>query len=268
MSRGEHGNRGSGMGSKKIRRVLLAGAAVAVVAGNLVTWVGVGASAPATPPKPTTTKTVPVAASVTSVNVRSLPRPKTIKKRNFPEPRYPDTTGVVRQQLPNAPQPAVPVAGPSAPAPSPLSTFKGLDFDHWGAGWPPDTVGDVGPNHFVQAVNTSIGIFRKSDGARLAAFTYDQLWGSLETPTGTPCDANNQGDPTVVYDPMGDRWIVADFGFVYNGDFIPPFYECIAVSRTSDPVSGGWNLYAVHQDDAQLPDYPKMGIWPDGLYLT
>ena len=51
----------------------------------------------------------------------------------------------------------------------------------------------------------------------------------------------------------------------------PPFYECIAVSRTGDPVNGGWYFYAVRADDAAhpwFPDYPKMGIWPDGLYMT
>ncbi|WP_423226757.1 proprotein convertase P-domain-containing protein [Candidatus Amarolinea aalborgensis] len=50
-----------------------------------------------------------------------------------------------------------------------------------------------------------------------------------------------------------------------------PYYECIAVSKTSDPVSGGWYLYAIRADDAShpwLPDYPKMGIWPDGLYMS
>ena len=51
----------------------------------------------------------------------------------------------------------------------------------------------------------------------------------------------------------------------------PPFYECIAVSQTGDPVNGGWYFYAVRADDAThpwFPDYPKMGIWPDGLYMT
>src|SRR5258708_16202604 len=50
-----------------------------------------------------------------------------------------------------------------------------------------------------------------------------------------------------------------------------PYYECIAVSKTSDPVSGGWWLYGIRADDAAhpwLPDYPKMGIWPDGLYMS
>ena len=74
----------------------------------------------------------------------------------------------------------------------------------------------------------------------------------------------------MIYDPMGDRWIVADFAFAGNGS-TGPYYECIAVSKTSDPVAGGWYLYAVRADDAAhpwFPDYPKMGIWPDGLYMT
>ena len=50
-----------------------------------------------------------------------------------------------------------------------------------------------------------------------------------------------------------------------------PYYECIAVSKTSNPVTGGWWLYGFRADDAAhpwLPDYPKMGIWPDGLYMS
>ena len=69
---------------------------------------------------------------------------------------------------------------------------------------------------------------------------------------------------------MGDRWIIADFAFTGSGA-TGPYYECIAVSKTSDPVAGGWYLYAVRADDAAhpwFPDYPKMGIWPDGLYMT
>ena len=147
--------------------------------------------------------------------------------------------------------------------PAPSVTFKGLDFNAWGAGWPPDTVGDVGPNHYVQAVNTSIGIYNKT-GTRLDAFTFDDLW----TGTGTPCDAGNSGDVTVVYEPMADRFIVGDFA--WDNFAAGPYYECIAVSKTSDPT-GAWWLYPVRADDGLhpwLPDYPKMGIWPDGLYMT
>jgi hypothetical protein len=159
------------------------------------------------------------------------------------------------------------VSAPSAPMPSPTVSFNGLDKATFGAGFPPDTVGDVGPDHFIQAVNTSIGIFSKT-GTRLAAFTFNSLWSTAGT--GTLCDTTNRGDPTVVYDPLGGRWIVADFAFSGDGT-TPPFFECIAVSKTSDPVAGGWFLYAFRTDDAAHPffaDYPKMGIWPDGLYMT
>ncbi len=156
------------------------------------------------------------------------------------------------------------VGDPSMP--SPLQTFAGLDFNTWGAGWPPDTVGDVGPNNYVQAVNTSVGIYSKT-GAQQAAFTFNSLWSGAGS--GTPCDTTHNGDPTVVYDPAADRWFVADFA--WTNLMSGPYYECIAVSKTGNPVTDGWWLYAVRADDAGHPylaDYPKMGIWPDGLYMT
>ena len=36
---------------------------------------------------------------------------------------------------------------------------------------------------------------------------------------------------------------------------------------TGNPVSGGWNFYSLHITDA-LQDYPKFGVWPDGLYMS
>ena len=165
---------------------------------------------------------------------------------------------------------------PDAPVlpkmPAATLNFESIKFDdscggsNCGAGYPPDTVGDVGPSHYIAAVNTAIAIFDKS-GTRLALYSFNQLWSGAGT--STLCDTSNRGDPTVVYDPIGDRWIVADFAF--TSPTATPFYECIAVSKTNDPVNGGWYLYALRADDAMQPnlnDYPKMGIWTDGLYMT
>jgi len=167
------------------------------------------------------------------------------------------------------PQSANALTAPAAPIPTPSVSFKGLDFNTWGAGWPPDTVGDVGPNHYVQAVNTAVGIYSKT-GTQLAAFTFNTLFAPLGA--ATACGANqNAGDPTVVFDRLGGHWFVSDFAFADpNGD-LPPFYQCIAVSKGNDPVTSGWWLYAIRTDDATHPwfaDYPKMGIWPDALYMT
>jgi hypothetical protein len=158
---------------------------------------------------------------------------------------------------------------PCAPAPAPSTSFDGLDFATWGAGHPPDTNGDVGPTYYVQTINTSVGIYRKSDSALLAAFTFNTLMsqGSF----GNLCDTNNFGDPVVLYDTFEDRWIITDFAFQLDGSnnvVNPPgAFQCFAVSKTGDPVAGGWNFYSIRIVGG-LGDYPKLGIWPDGLYMS
>jgi hypothetical protein len=161
---------------------------------------------------------------------------------------------------------------PALPAPSPgtgggAGNAAGLDFAGWGDGWPPDPNGDVGPTYYIQTVNTSIGIFRKSDGARVSAFSFDTLMSQGNF--GNACDNHNSGDPVVVWDSAADRWIISDFAFVLDsrGNPVAPYFQCFAVSRSGDPVGGGWNFYALQTTDF-FPDYPKLGVWPDGLYLT
>jgi hypothetical protein len=77
--------------------------------------------------------------------------------------------------------------GSLAPAPSAVS-FEGMHFSEscgatsCGDGHPPDTNGDVGPTYYVQSINTSVAIYDKSNGSRVAAFLLrcahesGQLW--------------------------------------------------------------------------------------------
>ncbi len=182
---------------------------------------------------------------------------------------------------------SAPTSAPEAPplllGPMPAATqnFDGLAFNdvvtggQAGAGWPPDVNGDVGPNHYIEAVNDAFAIYSKT-GTRLAAFTENSLWSGAAT--GTPCDSHNNGDPVVLHDGLADRWILTDFAFAFDGSGNPvaPFYECIAVSKTGDPVSGCWWLYAVRMDpgtagtppNGTLNDYPKFGLWTDCLYMA
>ena len=89
---------------------------------------------------------------------------------------------------------------------------------------------------------------------------------------GRSATPNSFGDPVVVYDQLANRWILTNFAFIsFPGP--GPFYQCFAVSQTSDPVAGGWFLYAVRIDQGAvpagtLPDYGKFGHWNDGcLYM-
>jgi hypothetical protein len=205
-------------------------------------------------------------------DLRSLTRRRPAKRerpeREGPEPNPGIRPGTsVAADLPERLAPVAP-AEPSAPAPAPTKSFDGLDFANWGAGHPPDTVGDVGPTYFIQAVNTSIGIFRKSDGVRVAAFTFDTFMSQGNF--GNLCDTDNFGDPVVLYDTFEDRWVITDFAFQLSGGAVvnpPGMFQCIAVSKSGDPVSGGWNFYSINTANG-LGDYPKFGIWPDGLYMT
>ena len=127
---------------------------------------------------------------------------------------------------------------------------------------PPDSDGDVGPNHYVEAVNESIKIFDKNGNTLSGPTSYNSFFSGL---TGTPCANANDGDPFVLYDPIADRWLISDFAFPsFPGS---SFWQCIGVSQTPNPVSGGWFLYAIQIDPANptfLGDYPKFAMWNAG----
>jgi hypothetical protein len=151
-----------------------------------------------------------------------------------------------------------------ASMPPPLLTFEGTDRVGSGCNCrPPDTNGDVGPNHYIQTVNSGFRVFDKSGNPLTPFITYNMFFAPMGT--GTPCGNNqNDGDPFVFYDQIADRWVVSDFAFPgFPGP--GPFYECIGVSQTPDPVAGGWFYYAVPNTPLNaLNDYPKLALWNSG----
>ncbi len=153
--------------------------------------------------------------------------------------------------------------------PAPIATYPGISSAQSGCGClPPDTNGDVGPNNYIQSVNSSIKITDKSGNTLSGPTTYNSFFAPMG-PT-TPCGANqNDGDGFVFYDHLADRWVVSDFAFpAFPG---VSFYQCVGVSKTSNPVTGGWWLYAVQVDPNNpnyLGDYPKFGLWPDAYYFS
>ena len=143
-------------------------------------------------------------------------------------------------------------------SPEPLFSFEGISAT---GSVPPDTVGDVGPNHYVQMVNTSFAIFDKAGNILQGPVEINQLW----TGQGNACETFNDGDPIVLYDPLADRWLLCQLSLA--GDFDnPPWYMCVALSQTPDPT-GSYFLYAFEITDV-FPDYPKFGVWPDAYYMS
>jgi uncharacterized repeat protein (TIGR01451 family) len=229
----------------------------------------VSTDGPVSPPHPAShgkpTELSMKRAGSTSIDLRNLPPGKVTKHERI-EPEPPEIEPI---ELPGSiPPPRVPITAPSAPAPSSSASFLGLDFANWGAGHPPDTNGDVGPTYFIETVNTSIGIYDKSTGTRVAAFTFNSLMHEGEF--GNLCDTSNDGDPVVLYDSFEDRWVISDFAFQTDAGGVidpPGVFQCFAVSKSGDPVSGGWNFYSINTTGG-LGDYPKLGVWPDGIYMS
>jgi uncharacterized repeat protein (TIGR01451 family) len=176
------------------------------------------------------------------------------------------------------PQPVDPVKAPSTSAgtmPAPNLTFEGQrDADNFPfLVEPPDPNIDVGPNHVVQMVNITMAVYDKQGNILLGPINNNTLWqdfgvgsGDLVTPI---CATSNVGDPIVQYDQLADRWLVSQFAFAGGAAFQPvgPYYECIAISATPDPL-GPWNRYEFLISATLLDDYPKFGVWPDAYYMS
>ncbi|MEA3477296.1 MAG: T9SS type A sorting domain-containing protein [Bacteroidota bacterium] len=123
---------------------------------------------------------------------------------------------------------------------------------------PPDTDGEVGPNHFFQMINLSFAIWDKDGNILYGPVDNSTLWNGFIGPwTGT-----NDGDPIVLYDEEADRWVATQFAVnTSNGTY----WELIAVSETSDPT-GSYYRYAFQF--FAFNDYPKLSVWNDGYYAT
>ena len=123
---------------------------------------------------------------------------------------------------------------------------------------PPDTNGEVGPNHYVQMVNSPSRSGTRAAPRSTARRNINTLW----TGFGGPCETRNDGDPVVLYDQLGRP--LADQP-VHRRQ--PPYDQCIAVSQHRRP-DRRWYRYAFQLSTTAFADYPQLGVWPDGYYMS
>jgi hypothetical protein len=126
-----------------------------------------------------------------------------------------------------------------------LASWEGLS----GLSYPPDPSGAAGPNHYVQAVNSSYQIFSKTGGSVIGGGPFT---------LGSLLFGSNDGDPIVLYDKYADRWVITEFKTVGRK-------VLFAISKTSDPTG---QYYTYSYTSPQFPDYQKFSIWADGYYMT
>lgn len=108
---------------------------------------------------------------------------------------------------------------------------------------PTDPALAVGPNHVFVVFNTGFRIFDKSGNPLTGQLAPSNIFGT-----------NGCCDLTASYDHIANRWVVTLLG---SGAYV-------AVSKTADPVTSGWNVYTY----SSVTDYQKLSVWSDGYYMT
>ncbi|MEP6882263.1 MAG: hypothetical protein ABI866_09730, partial [Dokdonella sp.] len=116
---------------------------------------------------------------------------------------------------------------------------------------PGDPVVDVSPNYIIYGVNGSSGttftVYNKT-GTKLAGPT---TFKSL-APSGDGC-STSVSDPIVLFDRLASRWFLLEMGGTSSSAKM-----CIYVSKTENPVSGGWWFYGFATPTQN--DYPHCGV--------
>ncbi|MCB9290997.1 MAG: SprB repeat-containing protein, partial [Lewinellaceae bacterium] len=122
---------------------------------------------------------------------------------------------------------------------------------------PPDPVGDASPSHFLQMTNSSGGAYLRAydkEGAILLEMpNLNSLWAEF--------NAQGNGDPIVLWDPLAERWLITERTSLFSGNDL----LLVAISETSDPL-GAWLAYRFQAQE--FPDYPKYAVWHNAYIVT
>jgi hypothetical protein len=143
----------------------------------------------------------------------------------------------------------------------PAHNFDGLGCNSFGIcpnAPAPDPAGAVGTTQYIEWVSGYLAVFNKGTGAIIGS---PVTGSSIFTSLGGPCATYNDGQPVVQFDKLAQRWVIGQL--VLTG---PPYYFCVAVSQNDDGSPGNYYLYSFQLND--LPDSPRLSVWPDAYYVT
>ena len=121
-----------------------------------------------------------------------------------------------------------------------------------------DPNGDIGKDHYVQTVNSSIAVFNRQGEMIFGPVAYQSIFDDFPG----PWNEINWCDPVIIYDHMAERWAFTTMSLDVGQGYM---FEMVAVSVTSDPM-GEYFCYAYQFEN--INDYPKMSVWPNGYYIT
>ncbi len=188
----------------------------------------------------------PVTPKETGKDLRKLP-PSEPPKPGEPVREVPD---LKRTEIPSKRGPAVPevLAGDLRRLPA---------LEPWPPGKSVRIVRPQGSAAARYAIHVTEGAFAVREGAddrQAGPFAFESLW--RDTRGSGSCRAGSDQPLAVRYDPPAGRWLLSRWALPAPGS---SFHLCAALSRTSDPVAGGWYLY-----DLLLPIYRAGAVLEPG----
>lgn len=136
-------------------------------------------------------------------------------------------------------------------------------FDLTGFGSiPPDTMGAIGPTHFLQVINSSVAAFSRT-GSRASHVTLNSFFTFNDN--GITYPRTGAFDPRVLFDRRSDRWyvIALEFGLgAVDNELL------LAVSRTNNPLNTIWDRYVIPiGEPGTFTDFPSLATDDNGVYF-
>jgi hypothetical protein len=133
-----------------------------------------------------------------------------------------------------------------------------------------DATGAVGTTQYLQWVDDSFAIFDKASGNVLyGPAAGNTIWSGF----GGACQNDNDGQPTVNFDKLANRWVVSQYAMSSG----VPYLQCVAVSTTND-ATGAWYRYSFvmgggsdsrgNYTPGWINQNAKLGVWPDAYYMV
>jgi hypothetical protein len=190
-----------------------------------------------------------------------LPTPEKGKKKAHP-PHVPNDNALNQgKRLAVGHDKKAPSPGGSGSSPEPFTTdfsstiFGGLNAPGFSAtdntpannGTPPDPTGAIGPTHYLEFVNSKVGVYDRTNLSLLSSRDLDVFVGR---------SGQDVFDPQIQWDQTGNRWLyVADDVLSSSQNFL-----AFGWSKTADPsdLVNGWCRFVVGTGTT-LEDYPKLG---------
>jgi len=156
-----------------------------------------------------------------------------------------------------------------------VASFAGIKMQE-NQGSIPDTMGTVGPSHFMVVLNDGVAAYNKYTGVRRSptppttSADFFRVTVSSGPYAGTYPTASSASDPRILYDhdPVSQRWVASALD-------VGSRHVLLAVSNGPDPVGNGgstwvannWTKYLVPLGGSCGTDYDTLGVDSNAIYI-